>query len=402
MSSEPEHDNYPDVNGADPDAVHDREVLERLQRIEIGPSSDSSWSPLDLGPVLSGDREPVRPEILGEAGRALLYPGKVHAIYAEPEALKTWLALEACRPILTAGGSVMFFDYEDNEGEIVERLRALGVSDDAINKDFIYVRPTERIGSQWKRVAALVVWVKPDLVVIDGVTEAMTVEGLKLESNTDVAVFYERLTRPIAKLGPAVLMVDHVVKSRDDRGRYALGGGTKLSGVDGAAFRVETADPFGRGLTGRFRLYVTKDRPGFVSGQAVGLKRLVAEVVAVSNDDGSEVSITLEQPQGPVSDWKPTRYMERMSRHLEDFPDGLSLRVWLQGVDGGRKYKEQAIDQLVAAGNVRMESKRNAHIHTVITAYREPTDTESTSPETLNLLADELGAVETDDLPDAY
>ena len=402
MSGEPEHDNYPNIDGADPDAVEDREVLERLKRIEIGPSLDSSWSPVDLGPVLSGDREPVRPEILGEAGRALLYPGKVHAIYGEPEALKTWVALEACRQILTAGGSVMFFDYEDNEWEIVERLRALGVSDDAIDKGFVYVRPTEPIRLHWDPVKDLVDLVKPDLVVIDGVTEAMTVEGLKLESNTDVAIFYERLTRPIANLGPTVLMVDHVVKSRDDRGRYALGGGTKLSGVDGATFRVETTNPFGRGLTGHFRLYVTKDRPGFISGLAVGPKRLVAEVVAVSNDEGSEVSITLEEPKGPISDWKPTGYMERMSRHLEDFPDGLSLRTWLQGIDGGREYKEQAISYLIAAGNVRMESKGNAHIHTVITAYREPTDTELAGAETLELLADEFGAAEVDDRPDAY
>jgi hypothetical protein len=141
-----------------------------------------------------------------------------------------------------------------------------------------------------------------------------------------------------------------------------------------------------------------------VAARTVGSKRLVAVVVATSNADGSEVSITIEEPKGPASDWKPTRYMERMSQHLENFPDGLSLSRWRDGLGGGRDLKEQAVSQLIADGYVRMTPKGNAHIHTVITPYRDPadTDTDTDSSEMLTLLADELGAVETDDLPDAY
>ncbi len=88
------------------------------------------------------------------------------------------------------------------------------------------------------------------------------------------------------------------------------------------------------------------------------------------------MSLRFEEPDGQA-DWKPTWYMEQMSRHLEDFPDGLSLRVWLSGVGGGRKLKEQAISQLIADKYVRMEREGTAHIHTVVKPYRDPADTES-------------------------
>ena len=50
-----------------------------------------------------------------------------------------------------------------------------------------------------------------------------------------------------------MLLVDHVTKSKDDRGRYAIGAQAKLAGIDGAAYSVKMVSPFGRGRTGRAR-----------------------------------------------------------------------------------------------------------------------------------------------------
>ena len=41
------------------------------------------------------------------------------------------------------------------------------------------------------------------LVILDGVTEAMTLHGYDLHSNADIAAFYHLLPRPIADTGPA-------------------------------------------------------------------------------------------------------------------------------------------------------------------------------------------------------
>jgi hypothetical protein len=57
------------------------------------------------------------------------------------------------------------------------------------------------------------------LVVIDGVTEAMTTEGLALGDNTDVAAWIRLLPKRFAAAGAVVVVIDHVGKNRDDQGR---------------------------------------------------------------------------------------------------------------------------------------------------------------------------------------
>ena len=70
-------------------------------------------------------------------------------------------------------------------------------------------------------------------MVIDGVTEAMTMHGLELKDNADVAKFVELLPRPLARMGAAVVLVDHVAKDTGGRGRFAIGAPHKLAGIDG-------------------------------------------------------------------------------------------------------------------------------------------------------------------------
>jgi hypothetical protein len=52
----------------------------------------------------------------------------------------------------------------------------------------------------------------------------MTTEGLALGDNTDVAAWMRLLPKRFAAAGAAVVVIDHVVKNRDDQGRYAIGG----------------------------------------------------------------------------------------------------------------------------------------------------------------------------------
>jgi len=102
----------------------------------------------------------------------------------------------------------------------------------------------------------------------DGVTEAMSLQGLELKDNADVAKFVVLLPRSLARMGGAVVLVDHVAKDRNGRGRFAIGAQHKLAGIDGAAYSIEVIRPFGRGMRGLSRLTVTKDRPGFVRPNA--------------------------------------------------------------------------------------------------------------------------------------
>ena len=329
-----------------------------------------TWRPIEWAHLLAGDVADEKPSILLRSdGPGLLYRGRLHSLYAEPEGMKTWVALEACRQEIEVDNPVLYVDFEDNQRGVLARLRSLGVEDNTIEKRFGYIRPAERLNLQaWEHLDAVLSH-QPSLVICDGVTEAMVLEGLNLVDNRDVAEFLERLPRRITRAGPAVLLLDHVGRNKDARGRFAIGAQAKLAGIDGAAYSIEVSEPFGRNKTGRARLQLQKDRIGFVSEHSIGSKRDIAAVIATSMD--GKVEIHLEPPADPEK-WKPTRLMELVSEAVETTP-GMTTNQLVSLVNGRREYKIQAISNLVAEWYVRTEpGPRNALLHHSEKPYREP------------------------------
>jgi hypothetical protein len=204
--------------------------------------------------------------LLRSDGRALFYPGKVHALQGEPESGKTWVALHLAAERLGRGETVLYIDFEDTAASVVGRLQALGVDPDAIRARFRYLRPEEPLSEQGKRDLDAAAD-GASLAVIDGITEAMTLHGWDLRDNTDIAKWLALLPRRLARNGTAVAEIDHVVKDKDGRGRWALGGQHKLAGVD-CAYGVHVIAPLGRGREGRLKITVEKDRAGHVRGFA--------------------------------------------------------------------------------------------------------------------------------------
>lgn len=222
-----------------------------------------SWTAQDLTAVLDGTYQPPQPTVgHRDDGIGLFYPGKVSSIASESEAGKTWLALLACLQELTAGRHVLYVDFEDDAGGVVGRLLALGATPRDVRNQFHYVRPENAPGPVDLVDLAQLLQLRPSLAVVDGVTEAMSLFGQELKDNGDVARFSRQLLRPMADAGAAVVTLDHVVKSTENRGRYsALGGGHKLNGLNGAMYMLENLRPFGIGTTGRSRIRIAKDRP---------------------------------------------------------------------------------------------------------------------------------------------
>jgi hypothetical protein len=341
-----------------------REQLAELRWAE--PLNASSWEPADLAPILAGEQHDQAPELLARAdGVCLLYRERIHAGYAEPEAGKGWLALHAGIERLEAGETVIYVDYEDTAGNIVERLRLLGADDDAIRERFRYVRPDEPITDAARDA---LIGLSPALVVIDGLTEALAVEALDMANNQDVAEFYKRLARPFARAGAAVLLIDHVVKDREARGRYAIGAQHKLAGVD-VAYRLDVAQPCGRGREGLVKITVTKDRPGFIREHAVDRER-IAMMRLTSQPDGA-VTVTLEPPEGAGSTFRPTVLMARVSRAVAESP-GLSKRAIREAVSGRNTAKDLALELLVSEGYVDAKPDGQAVRHHSIRPFEEP------------------------------
>jgi hypothetical protein len=221
----------------------------------------TTWAPVPLDDILAGDYTPPAPTMLSRVdGRCLLYAERSHSVSAEPEALKTWLALGASAEQLAAGHTVLYIDFEGSAAEIVGRLRALGVNPEAIRRRFIYLRPDEPLAAGALTDLDTALARKPTVSVVDGVTEAFNVQGLSPLDNSDVATWLELLPRRIVRAGSAPLLLDHVVKDKEQRGRYSIGAQHKLAGVD-VAYSMHVVEPFGRGKDGVVTIKVQKDRP---------------------------------------------------------------------------------------------------------------------------------------------
>jgi hypothetical protein len=178
------------------------------------PRERTSWWPIDLGSVLAGDWRRPEPTIgKRRDGRGLFYKGKSHLVVGETESAKTWFTLAAAWDEILAGNHVVFIDFEDDEGTIVDRLRATAPpfdlirgeyrTDQVIKQYFHYIRPegSLRIRANVEDLAEVMHTFQPTLVINDGTTEAMAMHDLNLNDNIDVARFNSLLVKPVVALG---------------------------------------------------------------------------------------------------------------------------------------------------------------------------------------------------------
>jgi len=227
----------------------------------------SSWLPLDLFAIWDGEDVRATPEIMARIdGHAMFYPGKTHSVHGESESGKSWIAQVAVIEALRAGdGAVLYLDYEDDEHSVVARLRALGMRREWLTR-FDYVAP------DGPRDAAFAELLERSyrLAVIDGVTAAIAAEpDAKSSDNDNVTAWDKALPRRIAhRTGAAVVLVDHVTKSGEGRGRFPIGAQAKMANVSGSAFYVDVENVLRPGELGVLRIYVGKDRPGGVREHA--------------------------------------------------------------------------------------------------------------------------------------
>lgn len=340
-----------------------------------------TWAPVDLTAVLAGEHLDPPPTMLRRAdGIPLLYDGAVHTIAGESESGKTWLTLLAAVQLLEHGDRVTFVDFEDRADRVIARLCALGAHPTHIRDHFAYIRPDRPLDTtgQAQLEPALT---GARLVILDGVTEAMTLHGYDLNSNADSALFQALLPRWIADHGPAVVMIDHVVKDKDKQDRFALGAQHKLAGIDGAAYMVKTIQPFGRGKRGLARVEVAKDRPGHVREHTFG--KTIAEFTLDATHSDEILTAHLMAPgeaSGRKGDtFEPTHLMEKISRYVQANP-GMSKKSIEAAMNGRAGTIRLALELLVARGYIGVRpGPRNSAQHFHIKAYFDSPDPDETT-----------------------
>lgn len=323
----------------------------------------------DIAAVLDGSYEPIVPTVLERTdGACLLYAGRVNTLAGEPGGGKTWVALAACAQQLHAGHVAALIDFEDRLDTAVRRLAALGTPRDAILDRFRYITPT--IGYRKGRPPTNVVDVAGDaaIVVVDSMGEALAHSELNQNDDREVRAWMDACARRLADGGAAVLVLDHVTKDSEHRGRWAIGSQRKLAAVDGVAWMMETTQAATREQAGRAVLTCSKDRLG---NYQHGTK--VAEIHI--EPDGDDVVVRIDEHREVTTESGEkllTGYMERITEWLLLTGDECSARAIEQGVKGKGEHIRTALRQLIEMGYVDTEkAPRGGVIHRLIRPFVE-------------------------------
>jgi len=329
------------------------------------PRERSSWFPKPLD--LEGTEEEPPPAFLARNdGHRLFYRGKVNALLGESESGKTWVALHAVAQCLQIQEKVIYIDFEDSGKGILSRLRSLGITDKQL-ANFTYANPDENLQLEQRHdLVEALAQQNPDFIVVDGVNAGMTLLGLDLTNNRDATMFSQSLLKPLSMSGAAICTIDHVTKSKEGRGNYAIGAQAKRADINGVAIAVEVVQPFGRGMTGELNLKVTKDRPGHVRANSKDAK-IAGRVVIKSTAEGM-VTMVIESPQ--MSSFRPTRIMESVSMLIEVKP--MSKNAIEKATEGANDTVRAALDCLVKEGFATFShGPRNALIITSVKPFRQ-------------------------------
>lgn len=300
-------------------------------------------------------------------GSALFYPGRVNMLAGYTTSGKSWTAIETCVQEMQDGRHVFYVDVEDSEIGMIERLIQRGVDAEVIKFRFHYFHPDEAFTLMSKKVLdfEMTRW-RPSVVIIDSVGEAMSLDNLDPNTGPDVAKWYTRLARHIARQGPAVVVIDHLPKSG---GKAAIGSQRKGSGLTGALYiqSVTKGQEFDRNRAGRAGITCQKDRLGYHSQG-----RQVADLIVTPRGGGR---LDLALTAGGEAAFRPTILMERVSAFLESQGGPVTQSEVTERVVGKGPTITEALRCLVAEGYVtRTRGAHNSWMNEFVSAYSESND----------------------------
>ena len=348
--------------------------------VDIPETPPHSWQTLNLVELAANPPEP--PTIGG-----LLYPGKRTVLSGETESMKTWFALILAKAELDAGYPVVWVDLDAmGPGAMLNRLELLAVNRHQIASNFHYIEPSDPLDPA--KIAELVdtiAQLQARLCVIDAFNPILNLQGLNPNEVIDIETFWRTIADPICRAGAAPVLLDHVVKNPDNRGKYASGSERKASGsIVHLGFKLLV--PLRKGGIGSSVITVHKDRPGYLTRPAIG--RLVLD----ATEHIIQYKIEPDKSHDPkTGDTRHTVYMERISRALE-IADEPAPKSWIEeNVEGKGQFIRIALGELIEDGYVTAEKgARNATLHTLIRPFREAdvAPTSSSSPVRPDLVPD--------------
>lgn len=348
---------------------------------------EDSWQPIDLSQIPD---EPPQPPNLG--GLGIVYPGKRHVFSGPQESAKTLAAyVIGLEVIRTEQKRVVLIDFEMGQWDARRRLIELGATMDELAQ-IAYLEPAERAEGT---VIEQLVQLQPGLVIIDAAAGAFDLQSLDDNKRQDVERLASVFVEPFRRARIATILLDHVVKNAEARGKYAIGSERKVGGAD-VHLGFEVVHPIKRGSHGLYKIVTHKDRGGF-------LKRgKLAEFVLESDPETNVIAWSFRAPVEADEDapFRPTGIMEKVSRYLEIQSQPIATNAIKTAGLGKHEYVDMALAALVTEAFVEESAgPRGARMFESLEPYRETADT---SPRPRPDLAPEPGITTSPPRPSPY
>jgi hypothetical protein len=267
----------------------------------------------------------------------ILRRGKRHHAVAPKKVGKSLGALVLDVDMALAGEKVVIFDRENG-------ANLYGIA--------YYEFPRFREDDQDELAA---ICAGASLVVFDSQRMFLSDLGLEESSNDDYAAFMATLIDPLFRSGIASLILDNAGHEEPKLGRGASAKGD----LNEILFAFVEAESFDFETTGRLRLEIMDSRFG-----DSGTWNLIL------GGGLFEAWERVEEDAKPAA-WQPTRYMEKVSRFIEENP-GASKRIIDDAGLGRATYVRQALETLVRQKYVaRADGPHGAYVHMSLKPYRE-------------------------------
>jgi hypothetical protein len=327
-----------------------------------------TWQPLNLTAAEYAQKTDP-PRYCG-----LVYERRRHLFSGPPESAKTLLAwIVALEAMRRHGAGVAHIDFEMGPHATRELLEDLGATADEIRSVY-YVEPD---GPPDEHDLNVIVDAGLSLVIIDAAAGAYDASGLDDNSRKDAEKFARTWVNPLWRAGLETILIDHVVKNSEARGRYAIGSERKVGQVD-VHLGLELVKPLTRGGSGLIKIRRHRDRPAWLRSP------YVAELELHSDPETHAITWAWRTPSGEATDanaFRPTVLMERASEYVR-LHEPCSRNQVEKGIKGkSTDWKRTAMDLLVAEGYCgETEGARNARLLTFLRPFTTSPDLASTSP----------------------
>lgn len=354
--------------------VSAEKARQRLAEEQAAASGASdSWQPVELAPYLSGEVPEVTPTVLRrDDGQALFYPGS-NGLFGDSGAGKSLVSCFTVFQEITAGHVCVWLDYEETTpATTVARLLQLGADPDAIADRLVWLHPataaTPELLGQVAATAQERAGDRPvSLVIVDSVGEALAVEGLNEDKDTDTGPWLKRMKTLNDQLPEAALIfIDHSTKASQGSARlFPSGSKRKRASMTGAMWLVESIEAFAKGKAGSVQLVCAKDRHGHFAREEIGARISIAP----GPDDSLTMLVQAPLAMLPVPGANDLWPLVAQAVALcKKAPEPLTTNDLTKDINGkaSTERKRQAVNLAVQAGALSRTKKGQRQLHSFV------------------------------------